>query len=332
MPKGLTVGVNTHGHCFDGLASAVVFTRLVEKLRPNERLAFSYRSCGYGPKMSAVPAEWLTSDLNAILDFRYTESPKLTYYFDHHATGFASDEERAHAEAAVERSRGSEGAHARMLHFDAAYGSCTKLIADVARDTFGVHLAGLDDLVAWADRIDAARFDTAAEALGDTPAQRLAQIVEHHGDGDFLTRVVPMLGRQELSELARSTEMERLYSPIAAARDAFKKRVKEKGREIGDVVFVDLSEETVAPAGKFVTYALFPSALYSVSLQRTKQLYKLSVGFNPWCGRPRKHDIASICRREGGGGHPVVGAATFPLDRHAEARAAALRVVRDLGA
>src|SRR6185369_6856920 len=91
----MRVVVATHGHCFDGLASAVLFTQLVRSLREgSESPDFSYRSCGYGPGMSTIPEAWLDGDENAILDFRYTKSDRLSWYFDHHVTGFGSPEER----------------------------------------------------------------------------------------------------------------------------------------------------------------------------------------------------------------------------------------------
>jgi hypothetical protein len=77
-------------------------------------------------------------------------------------------------------------------------------------------------------------------------------------------------------------------------------------------------------------YALFPRAMYSVALHRTKHLIKLSVGYNPWCGRPRRHDVSALCKAEGGGGHPVVGAAAFPPGDAERARAASRRVVEAL--
>jgi nanoRNase/pAp phosphatase (c-di-AMP/oligoRNAs hydrolase) len=56
------------------------------------------------------------------------------------------------------------------------------------------------------------------------------------------------------------------------------------------------------------------------------------VGYNPWCGVTRLHDIASICRRYGGGGHPVVGAAAFPLSHLEQARDAARVIAAELAA
>ena len=54
--------VATHGHCFDGLASAALFTRLLRALSPGEDMHFRYRSCGYGPGMQTIPEKWLDGD------------------------------------------------------------------------------------------------------------------------------------------------------------------------------------------------------------------------------------------------------------------------------
>lgn len=318
-----TVVVNTHGHCFDGAASATLFTAFLRALRPDENLSFQYRSCGYGPKMSQVPVEWLTGDVNAILDFRYTEADKLTYFFDHHRTGFGSVEEERTAEERAPRA-------GRKIHFDAAYGSCALLIRDVAERDYGVSLDGLEELVRWANIIDTAGFESARSALADTPAQRLAMVIEQHGDTAFLAELVPQLLERRLDELAASSLVAPRLAPILEARADFERRVAASAKPTGDVVVVDLTDRATTAAGKFVTYALFPTEMYSVLLLRTPQLIKLSVGYNPWCGRPRQHDISSLMKREGGGGHAVVGAAAFPPGDLERARAAAKRVAEAL--
>src|SRR5689334_2114844 len=89
-----TVVVATHGHCFDGMCSAALFTRLA-RAKIAEGASMVYRACGYGPQPGGVDSGILSGDENAILDFRYAVSPKLTWYFDHHATAFGSAEERA---------------------------------------------------------------------------------------------------------------------------------------------------------------------------------------------------------------------------------------------
>jgi hypothetical protein len=50
---------------------------------------------------------------------------------------------------------------------------------------------------------------------------------------------------------------------------------------------------------------------------------RLSVGFNPWLDpSARKHDLAALCERHGGGGHPFVAGASFPADARDRLRAA----------
>ena len=47
--------VATHGHCFDGAASAALFTRLARALAPEGSApSFRYKSCGYGPGMQMI--------------------------------------------------------------------------------------------------------------------------------------------------------------------------------------------------------------------------------------------------------------------------------------
>src|SRR5687767_3388200 len=111
--------VATHGHCFDGLASAVLFTRLVRAVvGPN--VSFVYRACGYGPGQPRAEEKLLDGDENAILDYRFTNTPRLSWYFDHHRTAFGTEADRAAFEGRVDSGR---------FFFDAAYSSCTKLVA-----------------------------------------------------------------------------------------------------------------------------------------------------------------------------------------------------------
>jgi hypothetical protein len=321
--------VATHGHCFDGAASAVLFTRLARALAPagSGVEAFRYKSCGYGPGMSMIPEGWLDGDENAILDFRYTPSKKLTWYFDHHVTGFGTPEERDAALAG-----GAAAPEGRpQVFWEPTYGSCAKLIADVARDRFAVDMAPMADLVAWADVIDAARFPSAEAATDpDEPVLQLAAVIEHHGDGAFLNALAPQLLERPLVEVAQSEKMQALWAPIRASREAFVRRVERSAQVRGPVVVVDLTDAPLDVAAKFVTYARYPACTYSVMLSRHKAHFKLSIGYNPWSGAVRGHDISAICRRYDGGGHPAVGACSFPFSAEARAREAVRVVTEEL--
>src|SRR5258706_4858265 len=122
-PKHVVVA--THGHCFDGMCSAAMFTRLMTQLH-SEPLRFTYVSCGYGPGQNGVDPKVLVGAENAILDFRFSAAPSLTWYFDHHVSAFTTDAERA-----AYAVKAGIAAGARRFFHDGAYGSFTKLIADI---------------------------------------------------------------------------------------------------------------------------------------------------------------------------------------------------------
>lgn len=311
-----------HGHCFDGLASAVLFTRLVRHLRPDARL--SYRGCGYGPKQQRPDTSLLIGDENAILDYRYYDVPGLTWYFDHHATAFGAPED----EVAFRRRQAE--APDRFV-FEPAYTSCTKLIADVSRERYGLASADLQPLVEWADAIDSARFPSAEEAADVShPVMQLASVVEHYGDDRLLNKLAPALLERPLEQVARSALVRDKYKHLGPRHQRFLERVRERGHTTGRVVHVDLTDATVDAVAKFAAYALYPRAMYSVVVSLLSSAVKISVGYNPWCGAERDVDIHSICARWGGGGHPVVGGISFPKTEVERARTIAKQIVDEL--
>lgn len=324
MPR---VVVATHGHCFDGLCSAVMFTRLLRHLHPGEELAFEYRAMGYGPGQNGVDPSTLDGDENAILDFRFSTSPKLTWYFDHHVSAFPSKDDKFAYDA---RAREDVPGGRRMFH-DGGYGSCTKLIADIGRQRFGMNTSDADELIRWADMIDSAAFPSAEMAVARTePVLHLMTVVEHKGNDAFLAAMVPRLLEQPVEEVASAKDVSEAYEPLAEQQKAFVELVKKHAEVVGPVVVVDLSSVVVDVAAKFVTYALWPDSAYSVLLSRSSSKCKISIGYNPWAPIARKHNIAAICERHGGGGHPVVGAISLAADQVARAQELAREIAAEL--
>jgi hypothetical protein len=312
------VVVATHGHCFDGLCSAVMFTRLYRHRFPADGATFAYHGAGYGPGQNGVDPKVLAGDVNAILDFRFSALPQLDWYFDHHVSAFVTPEDRAAYEL---RAKQGEAAGERRYFHDGTYSSATKLIADLGKQRFGLDTSGDQELVRWADMIDSAAFPSAKMAVDRAePELRLMTVVEHHAGDAFLAKMVPRLLEQPLSEVARSAEVTEAYEPLGRGHEAFVKLVEQRATTVGVVVLVDLSDQLIEVAGKFVTYALYPQSAYSVLLSRSKSKCKISIGYNPWSPLPRTHNIAAICERYGGGGHPVVGAVSLPADQVEKAK------------
>jgi hypothetical protein len=312
--------VATHGHCFDGLCSAVVFTRLLRELK-GPAVRFHYLSCGYSPAQRPLDA-LLDGDVNAILDYRFCATDRLDWYFDHHRTAFGCDADQAFFAA-----RRSE----HPYYYDASYSSCTKLVRDVALARYDIAMPELEPLTAWADKIDSAAFESAEAALDHShPVMQLVSVVEHHGDGELLARLVPRLLEAPVEDVAKRSEFRELYRKIRRKKAAFAQRVRQNARHRGRVVLVDLSEAELETYGKFVTYALYPDAMYSVILGRFKNGARINVGYNPWSTRELDRDLSSICGRYGGGGHPFVGGITFPAEDVHRAQNVAHEIAREL--
>jgi hypothetical protein len=305
-----------------------MFTRLYRHRFPGDEATFTYHASGYGPGQNGVDPKLLAGDTNAILDFRYSAIEKLDWYFDHHVSAFVTPADRADYER---RAGAQEAAGERHFFHDGAYSSATRLIADLGRDRFGLDPEPTAELVRWADMIDSAAFPSAEMAVARVePVLRLMTVVEHLGDDGFLARMVPRLLQEPLAEVARAADVAQAYLPLGRSHEAFVKLVEQRARKEGDVVVVDVSDQLLDVAGKFVTYALYPESAYSILLSRSKSKCKISIGYNPWSNVPRRHNIAAICERHGGGGHPVVGAISLPAGQVEEAKTLVRSIAEEL--
>ncbi|HEX8888510.1 MAG TPA: hypothetical protein VF779_05005 [Pyrinomonadaceae bacterium] len=308
-----------HGHCFDGVASAAVFTRFY-KSRINPEAEVEYTSLLHRPG-ALFDDEMFDGDENAIVDFKYSTSDRLTWWFDHHQSAFLTAEDEAHFR--------QDQSGKKFL--DATRKSCTELIADVARSRFGFEDAELDPLVHWAHIIDGALYDSPAQCVElAAPALQLMQVIESVPDDEFVERIVRDLVTRSLDEVATSGMVQERFRPILEKHRETLEIIRRKAVYANGVVQFDLVDEGLEGFNKFIPYYLYPQTTYSVALTRGPYRTKISVGSNPWAPRPRTHNIASICERYGGGGHAVVGAVSFAPDEVEKGRAAMREIVEEL--
>jgi hypothetical protein len=308
-----------HGHCFDGVASAATFTRFYrERIHPGSDI--QYGGLLHRPG-NLFDETMFDGDENAIVDFKYSPSEKLTWWFDHHQSAFLTPEDEAHFRA--DRSG--------RKFLDAARKSCTEFIADVAQTEFGFDAEPLRDLIHWAHLIDGALYDSAAQCVElKEPALQLMQVIEGESDEHFIERIIRDLTQKSLAEVATSAEVQRRFQPILKLHRETLEAIRRKAIYDKDVVQFDLVDEGYEGFNKFIPYYLFPDATYTVALTRAPQRTKISVGSNPWAPRPRRHNIATICERYGGGGHAVVGAISFAPDEVDKGRAVLREIVEEL--
>jgi hypothetical protein len=310
-----------HDNCFDGAASAAIFASWYRAKR-DPGVEVRYVGVQHRPG-DAFPPDAFDGDVNVCVDFRYARSPRLDWWFDHHVSAFGSPEDRAHFEADASGQK----------FYDPEARSCTKFEAGVLAERFGFDAARFEELIGWADIIDGAQFADARTAVAlEAPALQLMTWVENNKDKALATRFIEDLQRRAIGEIAAADYVTRPLAPILARHKHNIDAIRDRANARDGVVFFDLLDAGIDAHNKFIAYMLFPECRYTIGLTRSPSRVKISVGSNPWSPVPRRHNIAEICERHGGGGHPVVGAISLAADQLERAREIAREIIDELRA
>jgi len=315
----MRVRILYHDHCFDGAASAAFFSRFVEeKFYPGAEFVFT----GLAHKASQLfePGHF-DGDVNAIVDFKYSTDPRLTWWFDHHQSAFLSPEDAVHFR------QDSNG----YKFFDPSYRSCTKYIATVAREKFGYDPSDLTELVTWADIVDGALYRDAQEAVDlRSPATQLTLVIESSPGSDTVQNIIRMMRHRALGEIAADPQIQGLFQPLYQRHLETIDIIRRQSTCHAGVVYFDLVDDGLEGYNKFIPYYLFPESIYTVSVSTSTFRTKVSVGSNPWVKEPLKFNLDTICERYGGGGHARVGAISFEIGAIEQARKAAAEITAQL--
>lgn len=309
-----------HDNCFDGAASAAVFSRFFrEKVNPAAEIV--YEGLHHKANAGAIEPAVFTGDENAIVDFRYSQDARLTWWFDHHQSAFQQPGDEAHFRA---------DKSGKKFH-DPRRKSCTKYLADVCAERFGFDTGPMSELIRWAEIIDGAQFESPKMAVElKEPALQLMMVLEANQDPTFIPRVIQAMQTTPLEAIAGRPEVQSALAPLMERHRRSIEVVRAKARLERGVVFFDVADEGYDGLNKFISYYLYPEARYTVWVGRGDKRSKVSIGSNPWKPDARTHDLARIAERYGGGGHPVVAAVSFPADGLARARSVAAEVVAEL--
>lgn len=306
-----------HDRCFDGAASAAVFLRFYrECIRADATFAFT----GMTHRATRPFAgEVFDGDENVIVDFKYSSSPRLTWWFDHHQSAFLSPEDAEH----FRQDRSGK------KFYDPNYKSCTKLLADVTAAKFGFDPTPLAELIHWGDVIDGAQFASPEVAVGlAEPALQLALVIEAAPEPGLPARLIPELSSRSLADVVRLPLVAEHLPELARRHQRSIQVLGARAESRNGVVFFDVSEDDLEGYNKFIPYYLFPDALYSVGVSASAERAKVSVGSNPWREDPHLKNLAALCERYGGGGHARVAAISFEPHELERAR----QVAREIAA
>ncbi len=317
----MRVRVFYHDKCFDGACSAAVFSRFYrDRIRENAEFVYT----GLVHRAGALFDESkFDGDENVIVDFKYSTSDKITWWFDHHLSAFLTPEDAAHYE---------QQQSARKF-YNPNFRSCTKFIAHIAELRFGFNPAPVGEVVEWADIIDGALYPDAKSAVEmREPAMKLTMVIESTQDPAFIPRLIPLLATQPLNEILREPFVAELIPPLMQRHERSIEVLRQRADCRDGTVFFDITDQDLEGYNKFIPYYLHPECIYSVGLSKSSFRTKVAVGSNPWARTDRMLNLATICDRYGGGGHARVGAISFDPDKLEDARRAAKEIVAELRA
>jgi len=317
----LRVRVCFHDKCFDGAASAAIFSRFYrERINPNAEFLYT----GMTHKASQPFEDGVfDGDENAIVDFKYSSSPQLTWWFDHHQSAFLKPEDAEHFRQD----------HSGKKFYDPSYKSCTKFLATIASEKFGFDAKPLAELIEWGDIIDGAQFKSPEAAVGlAEAATKLALVIEAAPEPNLVPRLIPELAVRPLGEIIELPLVKKHLGPLLERHRRSIDILRERADARGGVVYFDVSDLDLEGYNKFIPYYLYPDALYSVGVSASPVRAKVSVGTNPWKEASAEVNLASLCEKYGGGGHARVAAISFGPGDLVKARQVAKEIAATLRA
>src|SRR5579871_2457006 len=243
-----------HDSCFDGAASAALFSRFYrERVRPDAEL--DYQGLSHKVGGAAIDPAVFTGDENAIVDFRYSQSPQLTWWFDHHASAFQQPGDEEHF-------RKDQSGH--KFH-DPKRKSCTKFLAEIAERQFGFDPKPMADLIYWGEIIDGALFPSPQVAVElKEPAMQVMTVLEANRDPAVALRIISDMQSKPLAALAAQPYIAEPFAQLFAKHQKNIELVRGKAKLEKGVVFFDVADEGQESLNKFIAYYLYPDARYTV--------------------------------------------------------------------
>jgi hypothetical protein len=304
-----------HDRCFDGTASAALFYRFYRE-QFDAKADFRFSGMTHKAKHPWEDALF-DGDENVIVDFKYSNSPRVTWWFDHHQSAFLTP-------ADAEYFKRFPGEH---MYYDPEYKSCTKLIATVTKDKFGFDTKPLTDLIHWGDIIDGAQFPTPESATElKEPATQLALVIEAAPENGVPAQIIPELAYRPLEEMVKLPVVAKYLGPLLERHRKSIDILRQRCEAQDGVIFFDVSDLDLEGYNKFIPYLLHPEGVYSVSVSASPTRAKVSLGTNPWNQTTANQNLATLAEKYGGGGHPRVSAISFDPENLDRAR----QVARDL--
>jgi hypothetical protein len=290
--------VHFHSPCFDGIISAGLIMDWLERTHGWKDIVLHVVNYH-------LRDTWLKTPLptpSAVVDFLY--HPDALYWADHHPTTFLVP--TAEQDYLARQNRD-------FLIYDKSAGSCAGLLARTLPAS-----ERWKDAVAWAEKIDAARYESVEEAiLGDAPALQIGASLTLNAHPEYCGQLVLALRHSSLAEVANLADVRERYLQVRAQTQAGLDRFRAAACLTDDnVVVFDIQADDVL-ISRYAPFLYFRDARYSVGAMRGRHGAKITAMRNPWREFPSVH-LGNLCVPLGGGGHHRVGSIALPKERENE--------------
>jgi hypothetical protein len=282
-----------HSPCFDGIVSAVLMSDFLATARSVEDITLH----GVNYHLRGTWKALRLDQPSAVIDFLY--HPEATIWFDHHLTTFLDRE----LQASYECREGPE------IVYDSSADSCAGLLWRHLWQEFGCRNLFHAEKVSWAERIDAARYESPAEAIwSEAPALRInaaLAVGDREGFPEFL---VGKLRSASLAEVAELPETRARYERFVLLSQIGLERFRADARLTTDGIVTFDVDGTDAIVSRYAPFFVFRGARYSVGVVRRGPKGTLTAMRNPWL-EFESVPLGEIFSEIGGGGHQRVASA-----------------------
>jgi len=292
-----------HSPCFDGIVSAVLMSDYLVAARSIEDIALHVVNY----HLRGTWKEFHLQQPSVVVDFLY--HPEATVWFDHHLTTFLDRE----LEASYECRKGPE------IVYDNSAGSCAGLLWRHLWQNFQYRDFSHAEKVSWAEKIDAARYESPIEAIrSEAPALRISAALAIGDREEFPKFLVGKLRSGTLAEVAELPDTRELSERFFLLSRIGLERFRENAHLTTDGIVTFDVDGTDAIVSRYAPFYVFPEARYSVGIVRSRSGGKLTAMRNPW-SEFVSVPLGEVFSRLGGGGHRRVASAMLDSTRCSEA-------------
>jgi oligoribonuclease NrnB/cAMP/cGMP phosphodiesterase (DHH superfamily) len=287
---------------FDGRASAAVLLAFLEGRGDTIE---NYVPVDHSIKLKKNWPKLKFKNPAVILDFYY--HPKAAFWFDHHETTFLTREWKT-------RFRQSKF---HQLH--ASYLSCCHVVLDGLIKEFAFRPpAHLRELAKWLNITDGAKYASARQTiLMKEPALQIDAFIDSQKGRKPLAWLIRLLAEKPLAAVAANPRIKNAVSKIEKRRKELLKAYRKNIQMHGATAFLDISKIR-GEYLRFAAYYFYPRTKYSIVLKKSRTLFGIGVGKNPWLNFKNIHLGEFLQKRYGGGGHAGAAGARFKTRQEAE--------------